>query len=281
MPAPGAALEAVLAQHQEVLDQAIRVVAAARRLRAADLDDFRQDVLAEVLRRDAAALRRCQGGRGAFTYFRRVADRVAVKDIRHRLGRRPARRSETSAPAEPPEPTVMLREDPRHPDSARAANGTPPPIEVAQTQCFVRRAFEGAFRELSREAQSLLALRFARERSVRAIAKAVGRSRGAISKRISAALAQLHAKLLGAGVHRDDAALAVSQQGLKSHFLSGAPREGAVPSRAEPSRALIMPRLNPIRRRARRIAAPRCFRVSPHANRRYTRASGRVGAVID
>ena len=157
---------------QVVLDDAIRTVAAKWHLRGRDLEDFAQDVRVEVLRRDQVALKRFRG-EGAFTYFYRIAARVAIDRLRHEQGRRPPTRGTSFVPL-----AVELFPKRRR----QLAVCSEPEAETSALRDHVVLALTQVLGVLNENERTLLARRFAQARSAAAIANAFGLSRSSAAK---------------------------------------------------------------------------------------------------
>jgi len=192
-----------------VLDDAIRVVSARWRFRGPDVEDFAQDVRLAVVNHQDAVLRRFRGF-GAFTYFFRIATRVAIDRVRSRSG--PACH----------EVTKLAFADARSADHEGEAH--------KDCQDVVD-ALQGVLAALDDDERALLAHRFVWDESARVIAGGIGGSRSATARRLKALLAEMRGMLLQVGITRADA-VRVLETGIDVGLLEKAPRD---PTRPDPT----------------------------------------------
>ena len=165
---------------QRVLDDAIRNVAVRWRLRGADAEDFAQEVRLAVLRRDRTAVRQFRGD-GAFTYFCRIATRVAIERMRHQAGR-PRGGDEVWS----------RRLRPLNPSESRIE----PDLDAAAQQEHVVQALRRVLAEFEDDELVFLARRFVRGESAETIAHVVGGSRTSTARRLASLLGEIRDMLI-------------------------------------------------------------------------------------
>ncbi len=201
---------------QRVLDDAIRIVTVRWRLRGADAEDFAQEVRLAVLRRDRAALHRFRGD-GAFTYFCRVATRVAIDRMRHDAGRRrggdypSVRRSRLLNPSE-----CCIETN----------------VDATMQEQHVVQALRRVLAELGDDERVLLARRFVRGESVESIACAVGGSRSSTARRLSSLLDEIRGMLIQVHVRGGDVQAVLASCQVDAGLLDDPIRSDPIPEAA-------------------------------------------------
>ncbi len=194
---------------QAVLDAAIRATGTKWHLRDADAEDFAQDVRLAVLRREQAALSRFRG-EGAFTYFCRIATRVAIDRLRHERGRRSAGRSAAADHfchrTQADRPRTQPVSDEPNADSA------------AMREHLVR-ALTRVFDTLNADERMLLTRRFVRAASANAIAHAIGSSRSSAARRVQALLDEIRDMLVLVSVSPDEVKQVLAQCRVDTNLL--------------------------------------------------------------
>lgn len=194
---------------QAVVDDAIRTVAAKWHLRGTEFEDFAQDVRVEVLRRDQGALRRFRG-RGAFTYFYRIAVRVAIDRLRRECGRGLQKRRASSVP--------FAGRHTRERGSQRSVSNEPG-SEMVALRDHVVRALTQVLDELNENERTLLARRFAEAQSAAIIAHASGVSRSSAARRLQALLDDIRDMLVLVGVSPDEVREVLAQSRIDAGLL--------------------------------------------------------------